>query len=340
MEKSLQAPIRYLKGIGPKRALSFEQSGVRTVEDLLYYFPYRYEDRKNFSAISKLEEGKAQTIRGEVLVSGEHRSFRRRNFSITEIAVADDTGKIFCVWFNQPYLKNYFKSGVKVILYGKVERYGAKLQMNSPEFEIISEGENESLSVGRIVPIYSLPQGIGQRYLRQIIKTVLDDYLPALHDFLPYDLREKAGLLNLAKSILNIHFPDSLEEQQQAYRRLSFEEFLLFQLPLAIRKSRKKEKRGIAHKTEGSLAEGFIANLPFHLTAAQQTVIEEIKRDMGSPTVMQRLLQGDVGSGKTVVAFIASLMAIQGGYQAAFRVPTEILARQHYEKIKSQVKAI
>jgi len=333
MEKSLQAPIRYLKGIGPKRAISFEARGVSTIEDLLYYFPYRYEDRRNFTTISKLEEGKAATIRAEVLASGEHRSFRRRNFSITEIAVADDTGKIFCVWFNQPYLKNYFKSGVNLILYGKAERYGAKLQMNSPEFEIVSGEENEPLGIGRIVPIYSLPQAIGQRYLRQMVKNVLDEYLPALHDFLPYDLREKAGLLNLAKSILGIHFPETLEEQREAYRRLSFDEFFLFQLPLAIRKSRKKEKLGIAHKTEGNLVHEFMDKLPFQLTPAQEAVIEEIKHDMASPTVMQRLLQGDVGSGKTVVAFIASLMAIQGGYQVAFMVPTEILARQHYENL-------
>ncbi|MDD4899621.1 MAG: ATP-dependent DNA helicase RecG [Candidatus Omnitrophica bacterium] len=333
MEKSLQAPIRYLKGIGPKRAISFEARGVSTIEDLLYYFPFRYEDRRNFTTISKLEEGKAATIRVEVLASGEHRSFRRRNFSITEIAVADDTGKIFCVWFNQPYLKNYFKSGVNLILYGKAERYGAKLQMNSPEFEIISESENEPLSIGRIVPIYSLPQAIGQRYLRQMVKNVLDEYLPALHDFLPYDLRQAYGLSNLAKSILEIHFPESLEGQQEAYRRLSFDEFFLFQLPLALRKSRKKEKLGIAHKTEGNLVHEFMEKLPFKLTSAQEAVIEEIKHDMASPTVMQRLLQGDVGSGKTIVAFIASLMAIQGGYQVAFMVPTEILARQHYENI-------
>ena len=340
MEKSLHTSIRYLKGIGPKREKSFNQAAICTIEDLLYYFPRRYEDRRNFSPISKLEEGQTQTIRAQILVSGEHRSFRRRKFSITEVVVADESGKISSVWFNQPYLKNYFKVGTNLILYGKVERYGNRLQMSAPEFEIISEGEGESLSMGRVVPIYSLPAGIGQRSLRQTIKAALDEYLPALNDFLPFDLRTKGKLLNLAKSILNIHFPETIELQQEAYRRLSFEEFFLFQLPLAIRKLKKKEKRGIAHKTDGSLVRDFVQSLAFKLTSAQQRVVDEIRQDMLKPQVMQRLLQGDVGSGKTVVATIASLMAIQGGYQVALMVPTEILAKQHYDKIQSQVRTI
>jgi ATP-dependent DNA helicase RecG len=340
MEKLLATSIQYLKGIGPKRAKAFSRVGINIIEDLLYYFPRRYEDRTNFSPIKDLKEGMVQTIKAEVLAKGERRSFRRRGFSIIEIAVADKTGKIFCVWFNQPYLKEYFKVGSTLILYGKIERYGNRLQINSAEFEIISGEGDESLNIGRIVPIYSLPEGITQRSLRQLIKYALDEYLPKVRDFLPYDIRSRNNLLNLAKSLINIHFPDNLETQKEAFRRLSFEEFFLFQLPLALRKLKKKEKPGIAHKVEGELVKNFIAGLPFKLTPAQEKVIAEIKSDMAGPKAMQRLLQGDVGSGKTVVATIVSLMAIQGGYQVAFMVPTEILARQHWEKIRYQVSGI
>jgi len=342
--------IRYVKGIGPQRAKLFDKLGIGTLEDLLYYFPRRYEDRTNFIPVSKLQEGSTHTIKAEVLVRGERRSFRRRGFSIVEVAVADQTGKIFCVWFNQPYLKDYFKVGQTLILYGRIERWGNRLQMNSPEFEIVSQdsdeprpcaqGRGESLNIGRIVPIYSLPEGITQRQFRQLVKSALDEYLSQINDALPYDIRSRNNLLNLAKSLINIHFPQDPDMQKQAYERLAFEEFFLFQLPLVLRKLKKKERPGISHKVEGELVNNFISGLPFQLTLSQQKVIAEIKADMAKPITMQRLLQGDVGSGKTVVATIAGLMAIQGGYQVAFMVPTEILAKQHFEKIKGQVKEI
>jgi ATP-dependent DNA helicase RecG len=341
MEKQLNTPVQYLKGIGPKRAKNLNKVGIQTIEDLLYYFPRRYEDRTKFSPISELKAGETQTIKAEVLVRGERQSFRRRGFNIIEIVVADASSKIFCVWFNQPYLKDYFRVGQTLILYGRVERYKERLQMNSPEFEIVEEGTvPDSLNIGRIVPIYSLPENLTQRNFRQIIKSCLDEYLPQINDFLPFDIRSRHNLLNLAKSLINIHFPLNLKIQQEAYQRLAFEEFFLFQIPLILRKLKKKEKPGIAHRVEGSLVESFIENLPFKLTASQEKVIAEIKQDMARPQSMQRLLQGDVGSGKTVVATISSIIAIQGGYQVAFMVPTEILAKQHYENIRHQAKKI
>lgn len=339
MNKTLSASLRYLKGIGPKRAKLFHKAGLKTIEDLFYYFPFRYEDRTNFIDIAKLQKGQTYTIRGQVFLKNARTSFRGRVFSIIELTVKDNSGKISCVWFNQPYLKEYFKIGQRLILYGRVEEYSGRLQMNSPEFEIISDEGSESLSIGCIVPIYSLPEGITQRTLRQTIKQALEEYLPKIKDYLPYNLRAKQNLLNLARSIINIHFPENLELQKQAYKRLSFEEFFFFQLPLALRKATKKEKAGISHKIEGSLVESFVKSLPFKLTLAQEKVIAEIKQDMALPQAMQRLLQGDVGSGKTVVATIAAIIAVQGGYQAAFMAPTEILARQHYDKIQSQVKS-
>lgn len=337
MERTLSVSIQYLKGVGPRRAKLFGSFGIKTLEDILYYFPRRYEDRTSFTTINELKEGQTQTIKAVIQAKKERRAFSRRRFSILEVEVADATGKAYCVWFNQPYLKDYFKLGSTLVLNGKIERYAGKLQINSPEFEFISESQDESLNIGRIVPVYSLPSGITQRYFRKILKSVLDENLPRINDFLPYDLRSRSNLMNLAKAFISIHFPQDLEMQKEAHTRLSFEEFFLFQLPLALRKSKNKQKHGIAHKVEGKLAQGFISKLLFKLTAAQEKVLNEIKSDMAKPQPMQRLLQGDVGSGKTVVATIASLMAIQGGHQAAFMVPTEVLARQHFEKISSQV---
>ncbi|MDD5561893.1 MAG: ATP-dependent DNA helicase RecG [Candidatus Omnitrophica bacterium] len=332
--------VQYLKGIGPKRAKSFAARGINTIEDLLYYFPRRYEDRTNFTDISGLKEGEVYTIKARVLAGGQRSSWRRRRFSITEAALEDDTGKINCVWFNQPYLKEYLKPGVSLILYGKVEVYNGRLQMNNPEYEFIDKEGDDSLNIGRIVPVYPLPQGTSQRSMRRLIKDSLNKFLPKLKDYLPFDLRSRNHLLNLAQSLLNIHFPLDMPMQKQALTRLSFEEFFIFQLPIVLRKLKRKEKKGIKHVVNGKLIADFIRNLPFKLTLAQQKVLEEIKTDMSSGEVMQRLLQGDVGSGKTVVATLACLTAIQSGYQAAFMAPTEILARQHYTKISSQLSAI
>ncbi|MFH1442068.1 MAG: ATP-dependent DNA helicase RecG [Candidatus Omnitrophota bacterium] len=340
MNSLLDTSIQYLKGVGPKRAKIFNKAGIWTVEDLLYYFPRRYEDRAKFSSVSELKEGDTQTIKVKILARGQRQSWRRRRFSILELAVGDDTGRISCVWFNQPYLKEYFKVGLTLILYGKVERYGKRLQMSSPEFEIISDDTDESLSIGRIVPVYSLLQGLSQRGLRRFIKETLDEYLPKLNDFLPFDIRSKNNLVNLAKSILEIHFPESFNSQKEAYRRLAFQEFFLFQILLALRKSRRKQKQGITHKVDKAKLVAFINSLPFKLTHSQKAVITEIISDMEKDEPMQRLLQGDVGSGKTIVALIAGLAAIGGGYQAAFMAPTEILAKQHYEKISAQLKNV
>lgn len=332
----MNTPIQYLKGIGPKRAEFFRRLGINTVEDILYYFPRRYEDRPNLVSVSQLKQGQTQTIKAKVLTVKQRHSWRRRNFNIFELVVQDETGKIFCVWFNQPYLKDYLRVGLTLILYGKVEQYGTRLQLSSPEFEIISDEADEAVSIGRIVPIYTLPKGITQRTFRRLIKNVLDQYLPKLNDFLPYDIRSRNNLLNLAKSLIQIHFPDDLEGQRQAYKRLCFEEFFLFQVLLCFRKLNKRKKQGISHKIDPGALKEFISKLPFKLTLSQQKVIREIASDMAGPQPMQRLLMGDVGCGKTIVSVIASLIAIDNGYQAAFMVPTEILAKQHCEKISGQ----
>ncbi len=325
--------MQYLKGVGPKRAKLFKKINIDTVEDLLYYFPRRYEDRSNLLPISGLKEGEVQTIKAKVLASTERQSWKRkrRGFKILEVAVGDSTGRILCVWFNQPYLKNYFKAGRVVILYGRVDRYKGRLQMSSPEFEIISEDKVDSQDYTKMTPVYTLPDGLTQRYFRSILNRSLDEFLPGIVDVLPFDIRARNNLLNLARSLRDIHFPGDLNQSKESYRRLAFEEFFLFQIPIVLRKLNRKQIRGLIHKVDGEFIDNFQKALAFKLTSAQVRVIEEIKQDMARPLPMNRLLQGDVGSGKTIVAIFASVFAIQGGYQVAFMVPTELLAQQHYQ---------
>ena len=332
--------IQYFKGIGPKRAEVFSAYGVNTIEELLHYFPRRYEDRTNFASISELKPDQVYTIKAQILANDQRNSWRRRKFSITEAVLYDFTGKINCVWFNQPYLSGYLKTDATLILFGRVQVYNGKLQMSNPEFEFVDDEDNDSLNIGRIVPVYTLPQGFSQRSMRKLIKNALDEFLPQVNDCLSFDLRTRNNLLNLAQSLLNIHFPQDSNLQKQAHNRLSFEEFFIFQLPLVLRKLKRKEKKGIKQTVDGKLVEDFVSALPFKLTTAQEKVLHEIKADMALAQVMQRLLQGDVGSGKTVIATLACLIAIQGGYQAAFMAPTEILARQHYDKVASQLSGL
>lgn len=333
--KSLENPIRYFKGVGPKREKFFHKIGIITIEDLLYFFPRRYEDRTKILAIKDVTEGVFCVIKANILAKGLRRSWKNQR-PIFELAAADDTGKIFCVWFNQAYLKDYFRVGSAYVLYGRVERYGRRFQMIQPEFEPASES---SLNIGRIVPVYSLPEGLPQRVFRSLIKNALDEYVGVINDFLPFDIRSRNNLLNLAKSLLEIHFPLGFDLQKRAFERLSFEEFFLFQTVLRLRKLKKGKKQGIAYKVDYGFIRQFVDTLPFKLTTAQKRVIEEIISDMAKPLCMQRLLQGDVGSGKTIVALISSLIAVQNGYQVAFMAPTEILAKQHYEKIGLQLLA-
>ncbi|MCG8431588.1 MAG: ATP-dependent DNA helicase RecG [Candidatus Omnitrophica bacterium] len=330
--------IQYLKGIGPRKAGLFQKRGISTVEDLLFWFPRRYEDRTHFTPIAELQEGQTCTVKAEILAQGQRTSYRRRGFSITEVMIGDETGRCMCSWFNQPYLGKYFKVGMQLILYGAVQRYGTRLQLVSPEFETAHE-ESASLDAGRIVPVYTLPEGISQRVFRRLVFRALQEYLPGVREVIPYDIRARIRLMNCAKALLAIHFPEDARIQQQAYERLSFEEFFLFQVLLALRKAGRRLKHGIQHTVGGKRVSSFVEGLPFTLTGSQRQVCEEIFADMAAAHVMQRLLQGDVGSGKTVVATLAALAAVGGGYQVAFMAPTEILARQHYEKIRRQTDA-
>ncbi|MDD5618807.1 MAG: ATP-dependent DNA helicase RecG, partial [Candidatus Omnitrophica bacterium] len=334
---SVSDSLQYLKGVGPKKIKVFKKLGLTCVEDILYYFPRRYEDRSNLVSISKVEIGKVYTVKGKISSNSDRRSWKRRNFSIVEISVTDKNARIFAVWFNRPYLKQYFKTGQDIILYGKVELYKDRLQISNPEFEILDDKDSDSLNTGRVVPIYSVCEGLTQRFMRQFVKSTLDKYISKLLDPLPYDIRKRNNLLNLAQSLINIHFPTEINSNQEAYKRLSFEEFFLFQIPVILRKLNKKQKKGMQHKINGEIFSSLMNDLPFELTNAQKKVLEEIKIDMSLEYPMQRLLQGEVASGKTVIALLSAAIALDGGYQVAFMAPTEILAKQHFENIKNQL---
>jgi ATP-dependent DNA helicase RecG len=255
------------------------------------------------------------------------------------VSVGDDTGRIFAVWFNQPYLKNYFKAGSRVLLHGKVECYKDRIQLSNPEFEVFEEGV-EVADADKIVPTYSLPEKFSPRVYRKLVKSVLDKYIPHVEEVLPFDVRSRHNLLNIAKSLRQIHFPENEEARFKAYERLSFEEFFIYQIPLILRKLKRRQKQGIAFRIDEPILDGFCKGLPFELTLSQKLVLEEIKKDMASSRPMQRLLQGDVGSGKTVVATLAALIAASNGTQTAFMVPTEILAAQHFEKLSEFFKEL
>lgn len=328
--------VQYLKGVGPSRKKLFEQLGVNTIEDLLYFFPRRYEDRRQMTVLSKLKIGETYTVSGRVLTeSGRQAWFTKKH--VSQITIEDDTGSLTAVWFNQPYIGQYFKAGEMAILYGKVEQYKDRLQMVSPEYEILGDEEDEALSVGRIVPIYPLTRGITQRYLRKAVKLCLDEYAPQLKEAIPYNIRTKYNLHNLVKSIVNLHFPEDLELQKESFRRVSFEEFFLFQISVLLRKASIVRQKGTSHKIDDAFTGKFLGSFSFGLTDAQKKVIGEISRDMQSPSPMHRLLQGDVGSGKTLVAFFGCVAAKHNNCQSAILAPTEILARQHYD-VLTQLK--
>ncbi len=332
MKSLSDLPIQFIKGVGPAKAKLLANLGVYTVEDFLYLFPYRYEDRSSLIPVAMIKVGEKQTVAGLVLKVGK-RNFYSKTRAF-EIAVGDKSGRISCVWFNQPYLDKYFKEGQEIVLYGRVEIFKNRLQMLNPDFELIAP-EDRTLNMGRIVPIYSLTKGITQRYLRKTMDSLLETYAGDLKDIIPLEIRRRHKLENIANSIKHIHFPRTIEEELQANSRVAFEEFFLFQICVILRRLSIIEKKGCAHTIDPLLIEDYRKSFSFSLTTDQGKALNEIALDMKKPRPMLRLLQGDVGCGKTIVAFFGCIVAVRNGSQAAIMAPTEILATQHYQKFKS-----
>lgn len=336
-------PIGSARGIGPGKSRILARIGIRTVEDALYYLPFRYQDRSRVRSIRDLVPGSFETVRGRI-VSSSNRLVRGRR-KIYEMVLDDDTATISGKWFNQPFLLRNFTRGQEVILSGIVsrDRFSGSSEFLNPEYEIIRDGGDSLIHADRIVPFYRLTEGISQKQFRKIMFGIVEEYASSVEDPLPPDIVARNVLPSLRESLMQVHFPDagSADISESPYlRRLVFQEFFLFESGMAMRKKSIDAARGIAFDAEGRLARELTGALPFRLTAAQERAVEEIRADMKRPHPMHRLLQGDVGSGKTVVALMAILHAVECGYQAALMAPTEILAGQHYEAIGDMGKKL
>lgn len=332
-------PLRYIRGIGPRRAEALEKLGVKNLRDLFYLFPRRYEDRSKILKITEITPAENATIQGEVLTLGIRPLKQMRIF---EMIVGDETGMIPVLWFNQPFLKNQFRVGMKVILSGRVDLYQDKLQMNSPEYEIIEEDEENLLHTGRIVPIYPLTEGLFQRSLRAVLNVLINENLEKeIHEFLPGSFIKSLELTPLLDTLKEIHHPGSFEKLEAARRRLIFDEFFLFELELLERLRYQREKQDAFVIQDGEKCfEDFKKSIPFTLTISQDRAIHEIIQDCTKPYPMSRLLHGEVGSGKTLVAAFALFLIARSDKQAAFLVPTELLAEQHLKTIEQLLKPL
>jgi len=324
----LDSPVMVLSGVAQTQAKRLERLGITTIRDLLYHFPHRYNDFSALKTINQLEYGQEVTIIGTIWETKSRRS--RSGSTVIQSIVADGTATIQATWFNQPYLLKSLKAGRQVVLSGKVDAYLGRLVMNSPEWEFL---EKEQIHTGRLVPVYPLTQGIKAKWMRRLVKRTVDYWTKRLPDYLPRLLCESLGLNGLETALLQIHFPDNPAALERARRRLSFDEFLLIQLGVLRQRRAWRSRPGRALDLDPASLEAFFALLPFALTAAQKRAIGEIASDLGQSQPMSRLLQGDVGSGKTVVAAAAMLVAVAGGTQAVLMAPTEILAEQHFKSL-------
>ncbi len=320
------SPVQFLKTVGPVRATALRRLGVETAGDLVHHLPRTHLDRSRVQPIARLQTGVEATVLGEVLTAGERRT--RRGGSLQTVTVDDGSGVLFCVWFNQRHVLKQLRGGTRVMLSGLVQRHGQRPQLVHPDFETLDDRE-ETLHTGRLVPVYPLTAGIGQHWLRRLIHSVLTELAPGLDDPLPPALRQARDLLPLADALRGLHYPADGDELIRARRRLVYQELLEVQLVMALRRRHREQRPGVALARPGDLTRRLVAGLPFELTAAQRRVLAEILADLRTGKLMHRLLQGDVGSGKTLVALIAALFVIEQGYQSLLLAPTEVLARQH-----------
>jgi ATP-dependent DNA helicase RecG len=322
--------IKYIKGVGEKRSELLKRLGIETVRDLLYFFPRDYQDRTKLSRFDEIKEGEHITAFGRI-VDTVKKEVKGRRSIITALA-SDGHGVIEIVWWGMPYLYNKLGRGGMILISGKATIFGGRLQFVNPEFEL---GEDfDRVNYSRIVPIYPLTEGIFQKNMRRIIYYALRVYLPDIIDYVPGKILNEEDLPDIKKAISNIHFPENILMIDKARKRLIFDSLFLLQIEVLRRRSILKERSGISLKCNGELVEHYIDTLPFKPTIAQMRAFNEIKEDLESAKPMMRLLQGDVGCGKTLVATLSSLMTIEAGYQVAIMAPTEILARQHHRKIK------
>lgn len=325
--------IRFLKGVGEKRAALFLKKGIKTVEDMLYFFPRGHEDRSQIKEIADCSNG--DTVCISVTVYSPVKETRiRKNMTIYSMPVFDESGAITIIWYNNRFVKDTFHSGDKFRFYGKISLKHAKFEMINPIFE--KEGKEQF--TGKIVPLYPLTEGLNQKTVQAVMENALNE-AGRIEEYLPASIREKYRLAEINYAMKNIHFPESFESYNIARRRFVFEELFVLQLALSGRKDKGTEKEGVVF-SDTSCVNDFVKSLPFPLTGAQVRTLKEIFADCKSGKMMNRLVQGDVGSGKTAVAAAAIYVAVKNGHQAAMMAPTEILATQHLETLEGFFKGM
>jgi ATP-dependent DNA helicase RecG len=329
--RMLLAPVISITGIGESMSARLEKLGITTIKDLLNYYPRRYDDFSNLLPINRLEYGQEVTAIG-IIKSIASRPTKNPRITITEAIISDGTGYLRLTWFNQPYLENSIKAEDQIVVSGKVERYLGRLSLNSPEWEKL---EKEQLHTNRIVPIYSLTADLKQRALRNVIFKTVNYWASHLDDFLPSSIRQQAHLMDMQDAISQIHFPDSMENLQKAQHRIAFDEIFLLQIGALQQKRRWQSGTAQPFIAPDEWFEDKIARLPYQLTSAQKKTMQEIRDDLSSGIPMNRLLQGDVGSGKTVVAAMACAVISHSGAQSVVLAPTSILAEQHFKTFQT-----
>lgn len=342
--KNLQTLMQFIKGVGPKLTELLSKRGVRNVEDALYLLPHRYEDRRELQSVMKLRPGMTEVFSGKVL-SADIVSTKggRRYF---EVLVGDDTGSVTLKWFNSnpAFMKRVWRVGRLGLFTGDVSQFGYQREVHHPEVEWLEDGKNiadvlaaDPINFGRIVPVYPLTEGLSQKVMRRVMKEVVDGFLPSVQELIPRYILEPLHLPGVCESLRHLHLPaaeTSLENLNEgrtpAHRALAFDEFFFWELGLALKQRGVTLEEGIPFQVNHRYTKQLVKLLPFELTAAQRRVLSEIKNDMMAPHPMHRLVQGDVGCGKTLVALMAALVAVENGYQVAIMAPTEILAEQHW----------
>ena len=330
-------PVESLAGIGPRRAEAFRKLGIHTVRDLLHHFPRKYEDRRTLSRITDLEEGDTATIHAEV-VSAQTVRLRRR-MGLTQAELRDASGTVKAVWFGQPYLARVLNPGTEAVFSGLVGQWKG-LCLRNPEYEALTGDDEDRLHTGRVVPVYRAGDGVSQRMLRNLIAAALDEFAAGFEDSLSTDIRTRYEFPEAADALRQTHFPESLDAARAARERFAYEELLTIQLQIAEQRRQRVASGGIAHRTDGPKLSALAKALPFELTDGQASARDDLLTDMGTPRPAARLLQGDVGCGKTAVALHAIAAAVDGGYQAALMAPTEILAEQHATTLRAQLEPI
>ncbi|MGQ9705407.1 MAG: ATP-dependent DNA helicase RecG [bacterium] len=336
IQYDIDIDVQFVKGVGEKRAKLLNQLGIETVRDLLYYFPRDYQDRTKIMRFNEISEGEHITAFGRIIdVSKKEIKGQRM---IISALVSDGHGSVEIIWWGMPYLYNKLGRGEMILISGKPTIYNGRFQFFNPEFEL---GEDfDGVNYGRIVPIYPLTKGIFQKNIRRIIHYALKTYLPKIIDFIPQEILIKEDLPDIREALSNIHFPTDISLVDRSKKRLIFESLFLIQIEVLRRRYKFKQRLGLSFISVERLKEEYLNSLPFKPTSAQIRTFNEIRDDLISERQMMRLLQGDVGSGKTLVAVLSSLIVIEAGYQVAIMAPTEILARQHYKKISRELNKL